>query len=155
MILVFPVIDGSLFGQVPRNVYNFDVHGLKLNMNMNMIIKQIKVTNIKVNKDASGLINGYEIKKQFNQEKRVLLLSFTGEKRLYRIQSSKLYKNFGSRPKELLELLIKKYGTPWTYKIDVGDQKSKDIHACWGAPVINIPRQHRFWMPIFTMQAAD
>lgn len=140
LILVFLAGDDSLFAQISRNVYNFDIQGLKLNMNMDEVIKELKITNIKVNKDAYGLINGYEIKKRLNQKKIILLLSFTGEKRLYRIHYSKLYDRFRSQSTELFNLLKKRYGAPWTENASPGDQKNRVIHACWGSSCKKYPQ---------------
>ncbi len=139
LFLIFFVTDVALVGQTPRKVSSFDIDGLKLKMNLDEVIKNYQVNNIKVNKNAQGIINGYEIKKQ-QQQKTVLVLSFTGEKRLYRIHFSKIYKEFKRRPKELYMELIKKYGPSWNDNSQNVDQRNKDLYACWGSSCRKYPR---------------
>ncbi len=137
---VFFLYNGALLGQTSRKVYRFDVDGLKLKMDLDAVIKKYRINNIKVNKDAKGFIHGYEIKKRLNKKKTVLLLSFTGEKRLYRIHFSKRYKKFRYHPQDLFAVLVKKYGPSWTINIEESDQKGKDLYACWGSSCKKYPR---------------
>ena len=140
LILAFLAVEVTLLGQTPRKVYRFDIDGLKLNMNLDDVIEKYKINNINVNKDAQGFINGYEIKKRLKQKKTVLVLSFTGEKRLYRIQFSKLFEKFKYHPRDLFVVLKRKYGPPWNDNSEDADQKGKNIFACWGSSCKKYPR---------------
>lgn len=137
---IFCLFEGALLGQTTRKVYTFDIEGLRLNMDLDAVIKTYKINNIKVNKDAKGFINGYEIKKRLRKKKTILVLSFTGEKRLYRIHFSKLYEKFRYHPEDLFTVLVKKYGPSWNNNIDESDQKGKDLYACWGSSCKKYPR---------------
>jgi len=140
LTFVYLLFYSALLGQTVRKVYNFDIDGLKLNMDLDAVIKAYKVNNIKVNKDAKGFINGYEIKKRLTKKKTVLLLSFTGEKRLYRIHFSKLFEKFRYHPRDLFAVLVKQYGPSWNNNIEETDQKGKNLYGCWGSSCKKYPR---------------
>ncbi len=134
------VIDVSLFAQVPLKVYNFNIHGLQLSMELDKVIKLYNINNINTNKDARGHIIGYEVRKRIIQQKTVIVLNFTGEKRLYRILHSKIYDKFKYHSKDLYGVLVTKYGRPWRDNISAETQKNKNISACWGSSCKKFPR---------------
>ncbi len=138
----------NLSAQDSDKVYDFDINGLRLNMNLDYVIKRYNINNIKVNKDVFDIINGYEIKKRINREKVMIILSFTGEKRLYRIHYNKLNEKFRYHSKDLYGMLIKKYGVAWNNNIDLDNKKNKKITACWGRSCKKYPRT----TPILTAQ---
>lgn len=140
ILLLTSGLQEPLSAQVAEKVSKFDVSGLRLNMNLDYVIKQFNINNIKVNKDAYGIVNGYEIKKRINRKKVMVLLSFTGEKRLYRIHYSKLNDKYRYHSKDLFAILVNKYGTPWKDNVDPDDQRSKNITACWGSSCNKYPR---------------
>ncbi|MBU2645964.1 hypothetical protein KKI24_14760 [bacterium] len=138
-ILVFLVSGTTVFAQLAK-VYNFDIDGLKLNMNLDEVIKEYGITNIKVIKGAHGFISGYEIRKRIEEQKVILVLNFTGEKMLYRAHYRKLDEKYKYRPQDLLQELIKKYGKPWVTNAEVRNQKTRNIYACWGSSCKKYPR---------------
>lgn len=140
LILAISVNQGNLSAQVPRKVITFDINGLMLNMNLDQVIKLYNINNIKVNKDVYGIINGYEIKKRINKQKLMVLLSFTGEKRLYRIHFSKLFEKYRYNSKDLYRLLTRKYGKAWTESADSSGSKNRELYACWGSSCKKYPR---------------
>lgn len=111
-------------------VYYFNIQGLRLNMNLDNVILQFNINNVRSSKDKYGLINGYEIVKMKNDMK--LVLNFTGDKRLYRIDFTDQYLNYRNNSVGILELLKQKYGTPTFENVEVDDGTSKNIRACWG-----------------------
>lgn len=134
------VFQGGLFAQSYPKVKLFDINGLTLKMNLDHVIKLYNITNIKVNKDVYGIINGYEIKKRINQKKEMVILNFTGEKRLYRIHYTKIYDRYRYKSKELFSVLKKKYGRAWTDNMETENRRNKNIYACWGSSCKKYPR---------------
>jgi hypothetical protein len=130
----------TAFAQSVRNVYNFDVHGLQLNMDLDEVIKTYEIHNIKTSKDPLGIINGYEIKKQIDEKKIVLILNFTGEKRLYRIQYSSLLEDYRYRTRAVYRMLVAKYGPPSMDNLKDEEVGSDTIHACWGTTCNTYPQ---------------
>lgn len=139
LIITLGINQGPLFAQKPRKVYGFDIDGLKLNQNLDQIIKKYNINNIRINKDVYGIINGYEIKKRIGRQKVVVVLNFTGEKRLYRIHYNKRYEKYRFHSKDLYKVLVKKYGAAWTDSLASEDQKNKNVYACWGTSCKKYP----------------
>jgi hypothetical protein len=148
IFLILVAVDVSLFAQVPHKIYNFNIHGLQLNMDLDKVIKLYNINNINTNKDARGHIIGYEVRKRINQQKTMIVLNFTGEKRLYRIHHSKIYEKFKYQSKDLYGILVSKYGKPWSDNVSAETQKNKNISACWGSSCKKFPRV----MPTLTAQ---
>ena len=140
LILVILVNQATLSAQTSRKIYNFNINGLQLNMNLDYVIKLYNINNIKVNKDVYGFINGYEIKKRINREKVIVVLSFTGEKRLYRIHFSKLHDKYRYKSRALFNVLIKQYGAAWSDNLEADSKTNKNITACWGSSCKKYPR---------------
>lgn len=135
--LIFLFVSVFLLGTVlsaqsQRKVYTFDIKGLRLKANLDKVISQYNINHIRVNKDVFGIINGYEIKKRTKHSREWLALSFTGEKRLYRIHYSKLYEQYRYRSKALYQNLIQKYGPAWNDNLPGENEEIKNIRACWG-----------------------
>ncbi len=117
----------TLFGQ---DVYFFTVQGIKLNMQLDEVIKTLQVNSVKSSKDKLGIAHGYEIIKTKGEMK--LVLNFTGSKRLYRIDFSNQYLSFKQNSMGMLNLLKKQYGAPTFENIEVLDGDSRNIRVCWG-----------------------
>jgi len=132
----------SAWAQESRNVFYFDIQGLRLNMNLDEVIKALEINTIKTSKDSFGIVNGYEIKKSIDDKKIVLILNFTGEKRLYRIQYSILLEDYRYRSQELLQSLIDKYGKPAleNRNSEGAVESSSGLYACWGTSCNQYPQ---------------
>jgi len=140
IFLLLVVIDGYLFAQVPHKVYNFNIHGLQLNMELDKVIKLYNINNISTNIDARGHITGYEVRERIIRQKTMIVLNFTGEKKLYRIHHSKIYEKLKYHSKDLYGLLVTKYGRPWSDNFSAETQKNNNISACWGSSCKKFPR---------------
>ena len=112
------------------DVYYFSVQGLRLNMQLDEVIKTFKVNHVKSSKDKYGLVNGYEIVQRKGE--MTLALNFTGEKRLYRIDFTNQYPSYRNNSVGIFELLKQKYGDPTYETIETENSESRDIRACWG-----------------------
>jgi hypothetical protein len=99
-------------------------------MQLDEVIKTYQIDNVKSSKDKYGIINGYEIVNV--KEEMKLVLNFTGEKRLYRIDYTNQYAAYKNNSIGILDLLKKKYGNPTIENIETQDGESRDIRACWG-----------------------
>lgn len=141
MFVVFLILRSPVgaFAQETKNIENFDIHGLKLNMKLDQVIRAYQINNVIVNKDSAGVINGYEVKKRIPENKIKLVLHFTSEKNLYRIIYSKLFDGFRFRSTELYDELKRKYGPASTDNLD-SDGEARDIHACWGESCKRFPQ---------------
>lgn len=129
-LLIFILGAPLLTMAVERNVYYFDIQGLRLNMRLDEVIEKFEINRVKSSKDKYALINGYEIVKQDGEMK--IVLNFTGRKRLYRIDYSNSYKEFRQNPDALYERIKLKYGDAAVENIEVGEGETRNIRACWG-----------------------
>lgn len=138
LICLLLLFQARLPAQSSRKVRNFDINGLRLNMDLDQVIKLYNINNINVKRDVYGIINGYEVKKRSRKQRIMILLSFTGEKRLYRIHFSTIYDDYRHRSRELFETLLKKYGKPWLENSE-SSQRKRNIFACWGSSCKKYP----------------
>ncbi len=120
----------SAFTTLAEDVYFFSVQGLKLNMQLDEVIKIFQVNNVKSSKDKLGIAHGYEIIRAKDEMK--IVLNFTGSKRLYRIDFMNQYSTYQQNSQGILELLKKKYGEPTSENIEVFGGESRNIRVCWG-----------------------
>ncbi len=126
-VLIYPVAS-NLFAV--DEVLFFSVQGLKLNMHLDDVIKTYRIDNVKSSKDKYGLVHGYEIIKTKGDMK--LVLNFTGNKRLYRIDFSNQYPTYKENSRGIYDLLEKKYGEADISNMDESTGDSRNIRACWG-----------------------
>jgi hypothetical protein len=131
--IVIPVVILLLWSPVlsaADDVLFFSIQGLKLNMHLDEVIKSYRINNVKSSKDKYGLVHGYEIVKTKKDMK--LVLNFTGNKRLYRIDFSNQYSEFKKNSRGIYALLAKKYGDAAITNIDGAGGDNRNIMACWG-----------------------
>jgi len=131
-------LDKASYAQSFGKVQNYDINGLKLGMRLDEIITLYHINNIKTIRDQYGIISGYEVRKIDKNNKDILLLNFTGEKRLYRVHHSSFQEQYRYRSQELFEALMIKYGKPWTENRESLNPK-KTIYACWGSSCKTYP----------------
>ena len=120
----------TAFVTLADDVYFFTVQGLKLNMQLDEVIKIFQVNNVKSSKDKLGIAHGYEIIKTKDEMKTVL--NFTGSKRLYRIDFTNQYPTYQRNSQGILDLLKRKYGEPSNENIEIFEGESRNIRVCWG-----------------------
>ncbi len=114
-----------------KNVAYFNIQGINLNMNLDDVIRSLNITKFKTSKDKYGLIHGYEIVQAKDETK--IVLNFTGQKRLYRIDYSNQYRSFKNNSNRLYELIKQKYGDPTIENVEAYQGESRNIRACWGS----------------------
>jgi len=114
-----------------KNVSYFNIQGVKLNMNLDDVIRILNINKFKTSKDKYGLVHGYEIVQAKDETK--IVLNFTGQKRLYRIDYSNQYRSFMNNSNGLYNLLKEKYGEPTIENIEALHGESRNISACWGS----------------------
>lgn len=121
-----------------QKVEYFDIQGFRLNMKLDDVKATLKLEDdkpskdksLKTSKDKYGLIHGYEVVHIQNDGK--LVLNFTGQKRLYRIDYVNLYRSLINNSKKLYDLLKQKYGDPLLENVETFQGESRNIRACWG-----------------------
>ncbi len=130
LLFVWLLFNSSAFG-ITRNVNYFDIQNLRLNMKLDEVINAYNINNVKTSKDKYGLINGFEIVKEVDDMK--IVLNFTGQKRLYRIDYTNVYRSMRFKSEALYNKIKRKYGDPTVENVELEEGESRNIHACWGA----------------------
>lgn len=117
-------------GTNKKQVQYFDVQGLRLNMKLDQVRRDYNFEKVIKIKDELGVISEYEITKRTGR--KILILRFTGEKRLYRINFVNTYNSFKKNAEGLYAGLFEKYGEPSLIRRTPSDSESGNIFACWG-----------------------
>ena len=117
-------------GENKKLVQYFDVQGLRLNMNLDKVRRDYSFRKVVKIKDELDVISEYEITKRTNR--KILILRFTGEKRLYRINFVNTYNSFKKNADGLYTSLLEKYGEPYLKRKTPKNSETGNIFSCWG-----------------------